>query len=283
MVRLGKNFGWALVLASGMLFPARGLKAQAAAPQAGVSQGATAATTQATSKARPRRKKATPVAEVPPTPAPPLTLEQTPPTAPTISYKNGQLTIDAHNSTLSQVLRGVQLQTGASMDIPGSANNERVVAQIGPGQPHDVLNTLLNGSKFDYVILGVTGSPGAVQKVILSPRQSTGASSANSAQNNAPPPQESMGDEEQQPDEGVPVADTNGMENQTPEQVPPPPGNFRRSLPVGQQPPDQSPFGQGESQNVVKTPEQLMQELQQMQQQQQQYQEQLNPSNQTPQ
>ena len=36
------------------------------------------------------------------------------------------------------------------------------LAQLGPGLPRDVLNTLLNGSKFDYVILGVTGKPGAV-------------------------------------------------------------------------------------------------------------------------
>ena len=47
--------------------------------------------------------------------------------------------------------------------------------------------------------------------------------------------------------------------------------------------PQQNPFGQGNSDNVVKTPEQLMQELQEMQQQQQQYQEQLNPANQNPQ
>jgi len=43
------------------------------------------------------------------------------------------------------------------------------------------------------------------------------------------------------------------------------------------------PFAQQNDPNVVKTPEQLMQELQQMQQQQQQYQDQLNPANQAPQ
>jgi hypothetical protein len=55
-------------------------------------------------------------------------------------------------------------------------------------------------------------------------------------------------------------------------------------MPGGGQPVGEpgSPFGPGESQNVVKTPEQLMQELQQMQQQQQQYQQQLNPANQNP-
>jgi hypothetical protein len=98
-----------------------------------------------------------------------------------------------------------------------------------------------------------------------------------------------MPEEEPQPDEGVPVAETGEAEYQNPDQPPPQPGGaFRRPMmgpgaQAGEQPPQPSPFGPGESQNVVKTPEQLMQELQQMQQQQQQYQEQLNPANQNPQ
>jgi hypothetical protein len=203
--------------------------------------------------------------------------------------------IDASNATLTQVLRAVQSQTGASMEIPSSAASERVVAQLGPGQPKDVLNTLLNGSRFDYVILGVTGNPGAVQKVILTPRQGGTGANVNSAQNNNPPPpgQEPGVDDEPQPDEGVPVADTGDAEyqnqNQNPnqypnqEQGPPPPGGFRRPMVPGQQFPDQQNAFGGGDQNGVKTPEQLMQELQQMQQQQQQYQQQLNPSNQNPQ
>ena len=53
------------------------------------------------------------------------------------------------------------------MDVPAGASNDRVAMQLGPGQPRDVLHTLLNGSKFDYMILGVAGQPGAIQKVIL--------------------------------------------------------------------------------------------------------------------
>jgi hypothetical protein len=207
---------------------------------------------------------------------PPPTLDQLPPTPPQVRYQNGQLTIDAHNATLSQVLRAVQAQTGASMDIPGGANSERVATQIGPGQPRDVLNTLLNGSKFDYVILGVTGDPGAVQKVILTPRQS--GLPVGTAQNN-PTPQQA---EEQ--DEG-PVAESEPeYQNQNPGQPPTPPGAFRRPGGLAVQPPDQNQnqnaFTPSEPQNDgTKTPEQLMQELQQMQQQQQQLQDQLNPAN----
>src|SRR5208283_1969472 len=89
------------------------------------------------------------------------------------------------NATLSQVLRSVQSLTGASVEMPASASNERVVGQIGPGHPRDVLSSLLNGSKFNYIILGVTGDPGAVQKVILTTPKP--AAAVNTAQTNAAP------------------------------------------------------------------------------------------------
>ena len=149
------------------------------------------------------------------------------------------------------------------------------MAQLGPGLPRDVLNTLLNGSKFDYVILGVTGDPGGIQKVILTPRQ--GGTAVNTAQNKNPQPAQ-----DEDSDEGVPVADTSENEYQNPEQPPPPPpGGFRRPIMPGGQPVDPgTQYGGGEQQNGPKTPEQLMQEMQQLQQQQQMYQQQLNPANQ---
>src|SRR5512146_1660976 len=166
------------------------------------SSGVTAAQVQRSAKGRSRAQRAA-LQEQPQVPAPPPTLEQSPPSAPNVRMQNGLLMIDAHNSTLSQVLRAVQQQTGASMEVPAGASNERVVAQIGPGQPRDVINTLLNGSKFDYVILGVLGNPGAVQKVILTPRQGGSTGSMNAQANTPPPPQPA--DDVQ--DESVPVAD----------------------------------------------------------------------------
>jgi hypothetical protein len=214
-------------------------------------------------------------------------LEQQSPAAPQVTYRNGQLTIDAPNSTLSSILRAVQQQTGAAVDVPSGASNDRVAMMLGPGQPRDVMDALLHGSKFDYVILGVSGRPGAIQKVILTPRQAGGVTAQA-----APPPQAAAQDD---PDDSSSVADT-GSESEypgsNPEQPPQPmpPGAFRRpGAPGGQMyqqqqqmSPDQNAFGQNDP-NVVKTPEQLMQELQQVQQQQQQYQDQLNPANQTPQ
>jgi len=67
--------------------------------------------------------------------------------------RNGLLTIDANNSTLADVLTGVRRETKAAIDLPAGASGERVVASIGPGTPQNVLTALLNGSRFDYIIL----------------------------------------------------------------------------------------------------------------------------------
>jgi len=201
-----------------------------------------------------------------------------PPVAPTVTYLNGQLSIQSNNATLAQVLRSVQAKTGASFDIPASAGSDRVVAQLGPGQPRDILASLLNGSKFNYIILGSPTQPGSVQKLILMPRQNTPIT--NTAQNRpTPQPQpEPQPEDDYTPPEPSPVEDNSANEAQ-------PPGGFRPGYtPMPTQPGENQgePDNNGQPQGV-KTPEQLLQELQRMQQQQQQYQQQLNPANRNPQ
>ena len=210
-------------------------------------------------------------------PPPPPTPEQMAPVAPTVTYQGGQLTIQSNNATLAQVLRSVQAKTGASFDIPASANSDRVVAQLGPGQPRDVLATLLNGSKFNYIIMSSPTQPGSVQKLVLMPRQNI--STTNTAQNRpSPQPQpEPQADEDYNPPEPAPVEDNTANQAQ-------PPGGFRPGFTPNQPGDNQpEPDNNGQPQQGVKSPEQLLQELQRMQQQQQQYQQQLNPANQSPQ
>ena len=233
-----------------------------------------------------RGKNATPEPQGVPSPPPPLTPEQMAPVAPKVSYQAGQLTIESQNATLAQVLRSVQAKTGGSFDIPGSANSDRVVAQLGPGQPRDVLAKLLDGSKFNYIILGSPSQPGSVQKLILTPRQNV--PNANTAQNRPvqPPSQELQPEDEYTPPEPSPLDDNSASGTQPPT-APFRPGNFIPNEPNqnGEFPPQQ-PAGQLDSngrpvQNA--TPDQILQNLQRMQQQQQQLQQQLNPANQNPQ
>src|SRR6266849_7649990 len=104
-----------------------------------------------------------------PEPAPvlaPLNLEQMPSSPPQVTFLNGQLTIAAQNSTLGDILRAVRKQTGAAVEIPANAT-ERVVGQSGPGLARDVLASLLNGSHFNYVMLGSATNPDLMERVIL--------------------------------------------------------------------------------------------------------------------
>ena len=198
-----------------------------------------------------------------PTPPPP-TLEQQPPAPPQVTFRDGQLSITSTNATLAQVLRSVQMQTGATIDVPPGAGNERVVATLGPGKPQSVLSSLLNGSKFNYVILGVADNPGAVQKVILLSKSSssTGEVPVSTAQNNAHlQPQQAV----EQPEDEYPPNEPE-VENQAQPGLPVMPGAENLQ-------PDVNQPGN-------RTPEQMLQELQRMQQQQQQMQQQLNPANQ---
>src|SRR5271165_4348395 len=184
MVRRRQKSGLAFLLLAGLCLPAIETTAQTAPKN---TPAASTSASQPISKSHARRKKAAPE---PLAPAPPPTLAQSAPTPPQVTYNSGQLTIIAHNATLSQVLHSVQSLTGSSVEMPASASNERVVGQLGPGQPRDVLNSLLNGSKFNYIILGVAGNPGAVQKVILTTPKPA-SSTVNTAQNNpAPQPEE---------------------------------------------------------------------------------------------
>jgi hypothetical protein len=106
-------------------------------------------------------------AEPAPEPQPQLPYEL-PPTPPQVTYRGGQLSILAENSTLSLVLQAVAKATGARLEGPLSA--ERVSVRLGPGAPRDVLAELLTGSNFNYVIVGSPANPGAVTAVTLTVR-----------------------------------------------------------------------------------------------------------------
>ena len=139
---------------------------------------------------------------LPPLPRGPLTqlpMDQLPPTPAQVSFQGGLLTISAQNSTLGEILRDVRKLTGAAIEIPpGPAANERVVTNLGPGEPRDVLAGLLNGSSFNYVMLGSSSDPAAVASVLLIAKASASrenenvanvASDSDNKGNFPPPPQ----------------------------------------------------------------------------------------------
>ena len=227
-----------------------------------------AATAAAAAKTGPRKKShkakapvVQPAPEPVPVPAPPppqLTPEQGPSSPPEVSFQGGQLTIVARNSTMGDVLTAVKQRTGAAVDMP-AVSSERVVGRFGPGAPRDVMAQLLNGSHYDYVLVGSPAEPGSLKKVVLMARVN-GPQSATQ-QSNQPTMQ---GNQNLQ---AVPdIASDDQSDQNSNAEVPEAPEAVEQEEPQ----PDQQQQQPGPNGPVVKTPEQLLRELQQQQQQQQQ-------------
>jgi hypothetical protein len=130
---------------------------------------------------------------LPPLPGGPLKqlpMDQIPPSPAKVTFQDGLLTISAQNSPLAEILRDVRRLTGASIEIPQNAN-ERVITHLGPGAPRDVLAGLLNGTAFNYVMLGSDSDPLAVSSLILMPKPSAAGETqtvANRFENDAAQP-----------------------------------------------------------------------------------------------
>jgi len=179
---------------------------------------------------------------------------------PQVTFENNQLTISAPNSTLADILRAVRKLTGADIDIPSAP--ERVVTHLGPGPARDVIADLLNGSRFNYVLLGSPSDASALTKVVLvaktgpqdispNPAPPTPNSAFAGQPNNAPEP------------EAVPEAneaDANDDSANADENADQQPAEAEQQQ--QQQPAEQTPG--------VKTPQQMLQEMQQRQMQMQQ-------------
>lgn len=100
-------------------------------------------------------------------------LEITPPPPPpplVVTFQSGLLTITSNQATLSEVLFEVHRRTGAEIAIPAGAEQEKVVAALGPAPAPEVLSHLLNGSRFNFLILSSASDPRSLDRVILSAR-----------------------------------------------------------------------------------------------------------------
>jgi hypothetical protein len=181
---------------------------------------------------------------------------------PQVLFQNNQLTINAPNSTLADILRAVRKQTGAEIDIPPAP--ERVVTHLGPGPARSVVADLLNGSRFNYVLLGSTTDDSMLTRVVLVAKSGPD----NLAPMGTPPGQPGITQpglasgpmQENQTDMNADSADDAANDD-----------NNAVETPAAE--PEQPPPGAAE-QNAIKTPQQMLQEMQQRQMQLQQQQQQ---------
>ena len=93
-----------------------------------------------------------------------------PPKLPKVTCQGDEITISADNSTLDEVLSAVQGCTGAKIDIPRGASQVRAFEELGPGPVRKVLDELLSGTPYNYVIESSEANPLRVEKVMLSIR-----------------------------------------------------------------------------------------------------------------
>jgi len=119
-----------------------------------------------------------------------VSLDATPAVAPQVTYQDGLLTIVAPNSNLGDILRSVRKHTAADIEIPSNAN-ERVVTRLGPGPAREVMAQLLNGSRFNYILLGSPEDPKLLVRVVLVAKTGPDTPAPIQADGSpAPPPQQ---------------------------------------------------------------------------------------------
>ncbi len=238
---------------------------------AGIAGLCLATTLSAQAATQHKKKQAAPPPPLPSGPTGPIQqmpLDSIAAVAPQVNYQNGQLTIVAPNSTLGDILRAVKKQTGAEIDVPQAT--DRVVTRLGPGPARDVMAELLNGSRFNYVLLGSPEDSSLLTRVVLvaksAPEASPGGVSLAQQQpmqqappvmqqqvNMAPPPQEVADDQNaDQAEENAPDAEPDQAAAEAEQQ--------QQQQQQGDQP-------------GVKTPQQMLQEMQQRQMQLQQMQQ----------
>lgn len=215
------------------------------------------ATTQTHKKKKVQQPPPPPLPSGPTGPVQQLPLDSIAAVPPQVTYQNNQLTIVAQNSTLADILRAVRKQTGAEIDIPPAP--ERVVTHLGPGPARVVVAQLLNGSRFNYVLLGSPADDTMLTRVVLvaksGPEVTPGPAGTN--------PQPAVAQANNAPEDAASDGEAEAAEE---------------NMNADEAPPDQAaepdqPANNGD-QPGVKTPQQMLQEMQQRQMQLQQQQQQ---------
>lgn len=107
-----------------------------------------------------------------------------------VHYSQGQLTVVSKSASLGTVLKLISAKTGAVIDLAPELQNEPVIAQIGPSAVRDVMTSLLDSPKIDYIIMGTGAAPGGLERILVRTRQSFGRTAIASSRPSQPPPPE---------------------------------------------------------------------------------------------
>ena len=144
-----------------------------------------------------------------------------------VDYKDGRLHISAERASLDEILNEVRRQTGTDITVPPGAAQEQIVANIGPLPIREALVSLLNGSRFNFIMVDSDREPGKLKSVILTYRSGGGMSQPAIASPDQPV---AKGDAEPEPQptpepqpEMQPQQEGQGQQENPPPQDKPPP------------------------------------------------------------
>jgi hypothetical protein len=175
---------------------------------------------------------------------------------PIAQIKDGQLTVRANGQQFASVLEAVRATTGITIDMPAQNDTEPVFLDLGPTSTKNALMALLDGTKYNYVIVGSPTDSQVVTRLILSERNSGEAAAplvASNSQGSQPQTPQLYGGQGFQVDAEA--------ENAEPPAPPPPPASPRAI-------PSSVPTGINIQQMAAqenKTPAQILDELQKRQ------------------
>lgn len=103
-----------------------------------------------------------------------------------ITYAHEMLGIVAHGCRFADVLNAIARQTGVSVEFPSGSAQERIFFESSPAPIHDVLQSLLDGAEFNYIILWSKTDTKQLARIVLSHR--TRATSTTAELTTSPPP-----------------------------------------------------------------------------------------------
>jgi AMIN domain len=111
---------------------------------------------------------------------PPLSAPVKPVPAVQVEFTNGMLSVRTERATLGEVLRAIGRQIGARVSLAPSAEQEPVIANLGPAPAREVLSLLLKGVPYNVMLIGSGRDLSKVTSIVLTPRTAeTGSMPAN--------------------------------------------------------------------------------------------------------
>ncbi len=89
---------------------------------------------------------------------------------PVAQVTDGKLTIRANGQDFALVLESVRSVTGLAVEMPPGVSSDPVFLSVGPTSVTDALIALLDGTRYNYIIVGSEQDSRTVKKLILTER-----------------------------------------------------------------------------------------------------------------